>query len=1458
MEYLKKHLFFFTILVISCVCNGQDIYRFEHFDTEDGLSQATVSSILCDKNGFLWIGTRNGLNRYDGYNFKVYNQKSEHQNSFTNNRIIKLWQDSLDYIWLETYDHYFHSFNPRKEVFTSFPDYNDPYFDKIQQSSYFLQYSKNEAWIGTSGRGIYYLKHDTSDDSYSRFQITDKGRYTITNNNVRFILADNVSNVWVGTQNGINLLTKKDFANNNFNFQHFFINYSFNSAIESEDEIWFSTENNGIVSYNKKNGSYHFINSSNTTGVLTNHILRLYKSPGGGIFVALKNEGLVMYTPHSNSWRKIKIHGPNVESIYFDYFDNAWVTTDKYGVTRVDLNSTSSETYQIKKHKAITDLERHVFYEDQDSNLWVGLHGGALSFFDRKNKTFVNYANDPTNNYSISSDIVHCITEDKTGLMWVGTGQYKGGLEKIIKKNPAFQHVLLKKDINQITDNLVRSLAQDTNGCIWVGTKSGELYVFDAELNKVNIYNALNPLAQDVTNTNIYSVFIDNNKHVWIGSKGQGLFVSSTPLPSAKKNYKDIKFINYQNAPDDPFSLCHNNIYSIKQDHFNNIWIGTFGNGISVTTPTDVTSLRFENYNSDNSALSNNLVRNIKVDSESNIWVATSFGLNVLPSDSLVNNNIKFRNFFKDISSNNSINYNDVIEVYEDSKKQLWFGTSGGGVSKTKLPLTDSLDFTTLTSKNGLSNNAVFGIIEDNSNEMWFSTEYGLNRYNEEKQNVEIFNQYNGLSFNSFSENTCCKLDDGTLLFGGANGIEVIRPDLVDIPSPKHNIGLTNFQLFNTDVVIGGKKSPLEKSITFTDKLKLAHNQSSFSIEYTALDFLDPEKIQYAFILEGFEETWNYVGNQTKATYTNLPHGVYTFMVKNTNRNGQWNNQPKILSVEILPPWWKTIWAYISYAVILIILLLIVRSIVLKVQKYRNDLLLEKKINELKLRFFTNISHEIRTPLTLILGPLDDILEENSIADGVKQQLLLMRKNTKRMLELVNQLLDFRRIQNNKMNLKIQEIDLNEFTQDIYNSFIPLAKHNGIRFKLNPYHEKINIWADLIQLDTILYNIISNALKYTPRGKQVSISVMLDAESQSAKINVRDEGPGIPNEHISDIFTRYVILNNKNTMSSGIGLSLAFELAKLHGGNIDLKSEVGKGSSFCFSIPLNKNTILEQTNVSAIEKSDVPQVSNRMEELIAVPSHLDQKQIDKDKETILIVEDNAPIATYIKDKLSQLYNCYIANNGNEGLKLAEVHNPDIIVTDIMMPEMDGIEMTKKLKENFSTCHIPVIMMTAKSDTQDKISGFETGAEAYITKPLNSSYLKAVIQSLIKQRKLVISKYRDNKTIDPQTLKVNSKDEEFMQMLMKYIEENYSKELSVEGVAEHFFVSRTVFYNKVKGLTGLSPLEYIRQVKLKIAMELLQKGYSVADAAFKIGYTDAKYFSKQFKMMYGYPPSKIKK
>ncbi|WP_320019114.1 two-component regulator propeller domain-containing protein [Labilibaculum manganireducens] len=1462
----KKHMHqlrILTIIILSLLQSlcalSQDIYRFEHFNSENGLSQNTISSLLCDRKGFLWIGTMNGLNRYDGYRFKIYKSKKGDSNVFTNNRVIDLWEDYQGFIWMKTYDGYYHYLNPELELFKTIPEYVEIKSTKKSMATCFLQYSPEEIWVGTTNEGVLYLKYNSKLNNYTQSKHSDKGRYSITNKEVRFIVSGKDSSVWVGTKKGVNLLTKKDLNAGIFNFQHLFINYSFNSAIELNDEIWLGTDNHGIIKYNKNESSFRFLDMSNTSSFESNQISNLYQSKDGIILATFVNKGVLAFNPDSNKWTKLKIHGDEILNVYFDKKNNAWITATEFGITKIELSTLKSKYYELttKNQRVITDLERHVFYEDLDSNLWIGLHGGALTYYNSEKDKFIHYQNNPSNPNSISSSIVHCIAEDLSGQMWLGTGQYKGGLEKIIKRDPAFTQILPIPEFNQITDNVVRSICQDKNGYIWFGTKAGDLHIYSPSLKKLSTIQSFHPTKNDPYKDNIYSIFIDHQNYLWLGTKGKGLLISQTPIPNNPAEYTKIKFNSYLNNPKDSTSLAGNNIYSISQDQRGNIWIGTFGNGICKTNTDHSRPLVFQSYSTSNSQLSSDLVRCIYSDSDSNLWVATSFGLNLVKANDLKQNNIIFQNFYYSAEKPNSINYNDVVEVFEDSKKQVWFGTFGGGVNKLSLPIVDTIQFSSVTSESGLSNDVIFGIKEDNSNHLWFSSENGLSRYDESNKSIQIYNESNGLAFNNFAENTCYTLADGRILFGGSNGIEVVRPGLIKPSKQTNFIELTNFQLFNKDVIVGAPKSPLKKNISYTNDITLLSSQSSFSIEYSALNLSDPKKNQYAYLLENFDTDWNYVGNQTKATYTNLAPGEYKFKVKSTTRTGFWNENERVLRITISPAWWQTKLAFFAYLLFSIGLIIFSRYIIKRMNKFRNDLTIEKTINELKLRFFTNISHEIRTPLTLILGPIEDLLQQDNLDAAPTKKLRIIRKNAKRMLQLVNQLLDFRKVQNNKMQLKIQEVDLNEFTKDIFESFIPLANHKQIFYSFQNSSTPINIWGDRSKLDSIIYNLISNAIKFTPKGKKVIVSVKINSSKNKAEVFVTDEGPGIPEKNISEIFNRYTILSNHDFAGTGIGLSLAHELAILHHGSIELSSTVGEGSVFCFSMPLDKEKLMQSPNIQAISDESQQPIYHHVE--IEDDNNVTETSADNtNDQVILIVEDNEEILAYTKDSLSSLYSCIVANNGKEGLRLAQIHNPDVIITDIMMPEMDGIEMTRLLKENFTTCHIPIVMMTAKVDVQDKITGFETGAEAYITKPLQMAYLKAVLKTLITQRKLVISKYRDNKTIDPKTLKVNSKDEDFLKQLVTYIETNYATELSVDSLSGFCCVSRTVFYNKIKGLTGLSPLEFIREIKLKIAMQFLEKGFSVSEVAHKIGYTDVKYFSKQFSSQYGYPPSKLKK
>lgn len=1457
MKRLSKIIPSIIIILLSVSGYGQDIFRFERMGSEDGLSQNTAFSILFDSKGFMWIGTMNGLNRYDGYEFKIYRSSSENGNNFTNNRVIKLWEDHRGFIWLETYDGFYHFFNPEAEVFTSLPYYKGTEI-KNGAMQFFVQYSEDIIILGSSVSGLYILKYDPSGNTYRVKQFTDKSEHPVSDSRIRFIHKDANGNLWVGTRNGINFAHEKKLLNDSPSFSQKFTNISFTAICETNKELWFGTENQGIIAYNKDSQDTRRLNYRNGTGLTSEYISHLYLTRNRMIIAGFEGNGVMVTDSSGTNWRQISFHSRNLSAIYEDKSGDIWLTAVDFGATRLDMKNLASKYYELTpvEIKPLTDLERAQFFEDSKGNLWLGLHGSGLALYNRGTDRFDFFRNDPKDRNSISSNFVHCVAEDRSGQLWVGTGQVVGGIEKVILKNSAFEHYLPEKNGSDILDNVARAILEDRNKYLWVATKAGRLHLFDSTLRQVNVFLSLPGIGHESLRNITYSIFLDSRNYLWIGSKGYGLSVTTRPLNNPIRDYKDIRFKRFEYSDKDSSSLGNNNIYSICQDQMNNIWIGTYGNGLNLVKNPDSDNLKFIRINERNSNLSSNLVRHVMTDSSGNLWVATTFGLNLLEKKNIESANFRFKVFLRNIADDKSLIYNDIIHMFQDSRGKLWFGTFGGGADMLEQFDGQRAFFKHFGSEIVPGYGIIFGILEDNSGKIWLSSENGLIRLDPNNETSEIYNNFNGLGFNNFSENTCYKRKDGSLVFGGNLGFEVIRPEKIISLQSVARIELTRFQLFNREISTYQKDSPLKKSISFSDFIILRYSQSSFSIDYSALDFLDPGKIEYSYKLDNFDRNWNNVGNQHRATYTNLSPGKYVFRVKSVQRNGKSTSNERELNIIISPPWWKTIPAYLIYGIILTLIAISIYNTVTRINRYKNELVIEKKVNEYKLQFFTNISHEIRTPLTLIIGPLEDMLAESDITNKKRLQMEIMLKNARRMLHLTNQLLDFRKVQNNKMVLKIRNIDIVAFTREIYNSFVPLATHKGIICSMDTQHDSFWIYADPHKLDTVIYNIISNAIKFTDPEKHVSMKIEEAIKSNSIDISVTDEGPGISQKNLTDIFTRYTILSNHELAGTGIGLSLSYELVKLHKGNILITSTVGKGSTFTIRLLKGNEHFIKSSDTETNQSVEPAQHSDHPGEIY---DNYDEDEIpvsdSSDKNMILVVEDNQEILNYICQSLKTFFICIGAINGREGLHLAKTLNPDVIITDIMMPEMDGMEMTRLLKEDFNTSHIPVIMLTSKSDIKDQIEGIETGAESYIVKPFSMEYLKTVAGNLINQRTNVTAWFVERKKTETDLPKVNSKDEDFLKKLVLYIEENQSKDFSIDTLAEHCNVSRTVFYNKIKGLTGSSPIEFVRKIKLNIALHLLEDGFNVSEAAFKTGFTDVKYFSRLFKVQFGYSPSK---
>jgi signal transduction histidine kinase/DNA-binding response OmpR family regulator len=867
-------------------------------------------------------------------------------------------------------------------------------------------------------------------------------------------------------------------------------------------------------------------------------------------------------------------------------------------------------------------------------------------------------------------------------------------------------------------------------------------------------------------------------------------------------------------------------------------------------------------FTTSNSNLSGNEIRNIFQDKKGRFWIATTFGLNLMKLYKQYPDSVNFIVFTYEPLSDSSISYNDIVHIFESTDGAIWFATFGGGVNRL-IRLSDSTAvFQHLTHTDGLVNDAVFGILQDATGNLWFSTERGISKFDPVNAMFENYDQDNGLQSDRFSENTCTELHNGRLLYGSTSGILVIDPKNIVKESYVPPVVLTNFQLFNKDIDIHAGDAPFHFGVEYLDRIVLKHYQSSFSVEYAALSYFDPHKNTYQFMLEGFEEHWNDVGNLTRATYTNLSPGKYKFRVKASGWDGAWNPTPRDLEIIILPPWYKTFWAFVIYCILFGIIIEVIRRTLTRFNRMRRDLLVERRVNDIKLQFFTNVSHEIRTPLTLVLGPLADIKMHAKLPASLRRSVEIMDLNGRRMLRLVNQLLDFRKIQKDKMRLKIRGIDIVQFVSEVIDNFSPLARQKGNILTFDTEINHLHIWADPDKLDSVLFNILSNAFKFTPQNKKIAIHICAP-QNDYVEIQCTDEGKGIPKGKIPVLFQRFTPLagSDVNYQGTGIGLALSYEIMKLHGGEIDVVSEEGKGSKFSIRIRIGKDHFNEEDfyeeNVSGIEPHH-----RKIEELDEYPDSDNTsggKGPREGKSVILLVEDNNEIVGYVQHILEPACELLIAQNGIKAFELLRNHHPDLIITDVMMPEMDGIELTLKIKDNFELSHIPVIMLTAKSQIEDQIHGIESGAEAYILKPFNAKYLQAIVRNILRQRDIVMKHFIDKGELIHEGIKITSKDEKFMQDIVEIIKKNYSNpEFNVERLVDHSTVGRTVFYNKIKGLTGSAPVEFLRSMRLKIACDMLiDSGYNVSEVGYMCGFNDIKYFSKCFKAQFGLTPSDYK-
>ena len=1355
---------------------------------------------------------------------------------------------------------------------------------------------------------------------YSQAERTRFENYTITDgllqNSIRCVFQDHTGFLWIGTEVG---LSRYD----GYKFTHYYFdpgdsnsisNPSINKIYEdSERNLWIGT-NRGLNKYIRQLDSFkrYISDANNPKSISNNVVMCIYEDSKGIIWVGTDGGGLNRFDKNTETFTPYT-HNPDDYSSISDnsIFDS--ICEDKNGNLLVGtfgggLNIFNRDTQRFfhytndpQNSHSLSDNRIYKIYVDKAGTTWIGTEDGLNKVVIQNRKsnqlTFINYKHNSNDPNSLSSNRVYSICEDsnldllvatsdelnkfkrdqnifirydiklaqniyqdQTGIIWIGTQSY--GLFKLDYKKQQIK--LFRNDPvnpNSLSNNIIYSFLEFNEKVIWVGTRDG-LNIFNKETEDFIHFYSYEQNPAGLSDNNIYEIFRDRLGDFWIGTmKG---------LDRVKLNYQNslpVSFIHYKNDKSNPSSICGNNITTMYEDKLGLLWIGTEYDGISILKRgiNGVLSKNFSHFKNDpqdSNSICSNRIYKIYGDKSNNIWIGTINGLD------LYNRELNYFSHFRfNIEDPTSLSSNEINSIYEDKAEALWVGTSFGLNKFDKL----SRKFRRYTLKDGLPSNIIYTIIEDEQGNLWMGTQNGLSMFDPAKEKFNNYDVDDGLQSKEFNMNAVLKCSNGELLFGGVDGFNIFNPDkLSESNSHIPEIVITGFMLNNKYVPIGYdtllNRTILSKAITYTEEITLSYNDN-FSFEFSALDFTTPSKNKYAYTMEGFENNWNYTdAGRRFATYTNLNPGEYTFRVKGSNNDGIWNEAGTSIKIIIPPPWWATNWSYLIYALILISLIYFTWKLQLRRVKNKHELELSKfeaekmhEVDELKSRFFANISHEFRTPLTLIFGPAKNILGNTQEPD-TKHNVSLIKRNAQRLLSLVNQLLDISKLESGSMKLETAPRDIVSLLKGYALSFASYAERKRIRHMFNSAEGEIIVYLDKDKFEKIIFNILSNAFKYTPEGGLVEVNVTKNVNYVDIKVS--DTGIGIPSNRIDKIFDRFYQVDGGHTREhegTGIGLSLTKELIELHKGKIEVESEPGKGSTFTVSLPLGKDHLRPEEICEADEEKEEGILYIEEEEDKSKLEGVGTEFIGKDSlPLLLVVEDNADVRTYIKQNLKTDYKILEAVDGEDGWNKSIEHLPDLVVSDVMMTRMDGFELCRKIKTDERTSHIPVILLTAKAAKEDKLVGFETGADEYLMKPFDTDELKSRAKNLIDQRKRLQEHFRKRGLIGIEQQKITSVDKKFLQKSIDIITKHISdSSFSVEMFAEELAISRSGLQKKIHSLIGETPGDLIRRIRLNKAAELIKYKFgNISEIALEIGYNNPTHFSQAFKRQFGITPSQF--
>ena len=1315
-------------------------------------------------------------------------------------------------------------------------------------------------WMGTNGAGLY--KFDGV--NYVSYEQNSNVKNSINSNLIYVTYVDVRNRLWVGTDEGLCLYNRDLNSFESIDIQKK-VNketvISVKSIIEDNNgNLFLGTFNGGLLKLNIKTRAVTSIKLDvpNHSNFLINSLVKDKK----GVIYLGTNFGLKVFDQVKNEVKKVtanndgQILSGNIVSMFLDNRENLWIGNGYKGLVKVNLTSKQAFSYPITKKRIMSILAT------DSKTILCATENDGLIIVNDQGVVQEKYVNSKFNVRSLSSNSVWSLFLDKERRIWLG--YYNKGLGVFDKINSKVNIIeSLPGNPQSLQTNCVTGIAKDHEGQLWISMEGGGVDVYSPVTKKFKHINKSDAsFYSGLTNDNITKVFIDKKDNIWLASWNEGVFL----LKKGSRN-----FINY-NTKNTP-NLASDNIMSIAEDSRGVIWIGTFAKGLHYYTPSDG-QFHYCNSKPFYNVMSRD-IRSVMVDSDDAVWVGSTTGLyKVATKDFVTFSVVSFRDKMSEKLKNHKSTHT-INTLYEAKNKEIWIGTDGAGLFSYNKK-TDSLKW--FINFKGLDEKSISSIVESNDGGIWLSGKKGITRLDLKNGTTFNYSIYDGLLGNDFNNNSVLKDEKGVLYFGGYEGLNYFNPTNLVRSKKQLPIYFTDLKLFNKSVGPLEKNSPLVKVISQTKKIILRHDQSVFTIDFIAVNYSFPARNEFAYYLEGFEDSWNYVGNKRSATYTNLAPGNYIFKVKAAEKNGVWSHKLLELKIEILPPWWKTSFAYLFYT------LLVLAAIYFSNQYYQNRFkekqIIEfektkavqiEKLNNKKLQFFTNISHEFRTPLTLILNPLGDILRNYSsdLPDNVLKKLQTIQKSSDRLSRLINELMDFNQLQFNKMTLQLQLIEVVSFTREIVSYFEEEALSRGIQLQFESNKTALKDWIDPKMFEKIIFNVISNAFKVTPDKGKITVKIAVNNELMpfplidsgtdypSFEIIVEDTGSGLDKKDIKKIFDRFYQVNNLNKAyygSTGIGLEVVRGFVELHKGIIEVESELRVGTTFKLLFPIGKEFFNESEILLEEFKKEKKMSFTPIVEKDEMQSEEKEEKQDRTY-TILIVEDNVELRNYLKNELKKEYKVLVAENGQVGLELAFQKLPDLILTDVIMPVMNGLELCKNIKADLKTSHIPLMMLSAKALIKDRLEGIDSGADMYLSKPFDMDILRSSLVQLINSRQIMFNKFYNGITPKAKE-KTTTLDNDFIKNVLTYINENISElELSVEDLASKVYLSRSQLYRKIKTLTGVSVNEFIRNVRLEKAQELIELGNdNMTEISYKVGFSSPSYFTKCYKDKYGYLPT----